>query len=244
MAANTGTALVTDALEEIGALAAGDVIPAGDGAKGLLALNRMIDSQGIDRAMIYTSRIDLLSLTGGKQKYTIGIDPSGGSSADFNITRPVRIDRANLLLTTGGSVVRRPLNLLSDGQWAAKTFQAVSGPSADVYNDGSYPLSTLYFYPIPDQAYGYEQYSWQQFGQLVALTDNILIPPGYYEYWVYGLAMRLAAAFGRQVPATTAQFFSESRAMIRRTNSKAPHIYSEGESGTGLYNWRSGLEDA
>jgi hypothetical protein len=70
-------------------------------------------------------------------------------------------------------------------------------------------------------------------------------PPGYYEYWLYGLAIRLCGPFGRPVPPTTAQLFQERRAEIRRMNSRAPRLNSEwGGHGEGLYNWKSGLVDA
>ena len=243
MAAYTATQLVTEALEEIQAISGGETLSAIDGAKALRVLNRMIEGQGIDRGLIYTSVIEQFPLAGGKQKYTMGKDPTSGSIADFDTMRPVRIDSANVLLTSGGSVVRRPLNLIGDGQWAAKAFQAVPGLPADLYNDGSYPFSILYLYPVPDQAYGLEIYSWQQFSQIATLAANILIPPGYYEFWVYGLAIRLAPVFGIQASSSTVQMHNEGRAIIRRMNSKAPRIASDDEAGTGLYNWRSGLED-
>jgi hypothetical protein len=237
----TGTSLVTDSLEELAAITPGDALTAPDAAKGLAVLNRMIDSMNIGRGNIFTSRIDTWVLTSNQQTYTVG--PTGV----FVMPRPLGLSHMNLFIPGGSTPVRRPIRLLNDTQWAAKTVQNIVGLPVECYSDGSNPLTTWYFYMIPDQAYTIETYTWQQFTQLNALTDAILIPQGYQEFWTLALAIRLAAAYGRTPSAMTLALYSDAKAAVWAMNSKSPRLRSDGElpgDAGGLYNWISGeLED-
>src|ERR1700685_4090849 len=99
----TGTAIVTEALENLQAMAAGDPLNATDGAKGLAVLNRLIDSSTIAKGNVFTERIDTWTTVIGQQTYTIGVDPAGIQTATLTpADRPVRVTRANLLLFSGG----------------------------------------------------------------------------------------------------------------------------------------------
>ena len=63
MTTQTGTDLITDALVEIGAYAAGDPVSAADLATGLRYLNRLIDSSNAEKATIFTAQLDTLTMT-------------------------------------------------------------------------------------------------------------------------------------------------------------------------------------
>ncbi len=317
MAVIAANDLITESLEEITAITAGDPLNATDAAKGLTVLNRLIDTGNIGRGNIYTERIDQYTLTIGKQTYTIGVDPSGVATADLAGLRPVRLTRCNLLLpSTGTTVVRRKINLLTKDQWSRKQVQNIAGMPVDLYNDGADPLSKYYIYQVPDQAYVIETYSWQQLAgcgpiigtgtvttvastktvawvsglqftaaqagagivingvtyvvasytnatTLVLATNPgdqatavpyttggiatlIIVPPGYWEYWMYALAIRLAAPFGKVPSAATVAAWQEARANVFALNAKSPRMDCDGDlpSGAdGLYNWLAGEMD-
>lgn len=238
--------LITEALEEIGASAAGEPLTTDDQAKALAVLKRLVLSSNINRGNIATLRIDNWTLTNGKQKYTIGIDPAAAPIvADFVAVRPIRIERANVLLSAGGTTVRRKLDLLEDYQWAAKAFQNINSIPLELYNDAAYPLSTYYFYPIPDQNYVIETYTWQEFAQ-AAVTDVLAIPPGYYEYWMYSAAIRLCGPFGRTPGPTTVEMYNQVRGDVMALNTPSPRIRSDSGLESlwgGTYNWLTGLCD-
>lgn len=306
--------LIIESLEELEAMTAGDPLNTTDGLKGLSVLNRLIDTGNAGRGNIYSQRTDTYTLTIGKQSYTIGVDASGVATADFTSVRPVRITRANLLMISGSSTIRRKIKLLTDQEWQRKKLQNVAGLPVEVYNDGGNPLSTLWFYQNPDTAYQVELYTWQQFAQIPAATaigtvttngtavvwasgtnftgiapgtgivingvtyvvsvntDSthltlrtsagvqtsavpyvsggiatlIQIPPGYYEYWLYSLAIRLAAPFGRTPSATTIAAYDEAKEAVQSLNSVSPRTRADGDlpgGGGGLYNWLSGEVD-
>jgi len=243
VAALAGTDLFIEALEEIGAISAGDPLTTNDAAKGLAVLNRMILSQSVNPGNIFTERIDTWPTVIGKQTYTIGVDPAGLLTPDLALARPIRLTRANLLMVSGSNTVRREIKLLTDAEWRAKAVQNVAGIPIELYNDGSNPLSTYYLYMVPSQIWTIETYSWQQFFALPALTTILQIPPGYYEYWLYALAIRCATPFGKTPSATTLALYAEARANVMRLNSASPVMRCDSDHDTGdqdLYNWLSG----
>jgi hypothetical protein len=242
MAALQAVDLITEALEEIGAIAAGDPLTTVDGAKGLAVLNRMILSSNNSRGAIVSERVDTYTLQTGVQNYTIGVDPAGILTSTFTGPRPLGLSRVNLLMPSGGNTVRRKINILTTAQWSAKTLTSVTGLPIEIYNDGGNPQSTWSFYQIPDRAWQIEAYTWQQFAALAALTTAIQAPPGCYEFWLYGLALLLCALFGRTAAATTIALYQEAKTNYESMNAESPRIASDGDhaSGAGLYNWLSG----
>lgn len=218
-------------------------------ADGLMFLNGLIDASNAQRAQLFSERMDLLTLTPSQQSYTIGIDPTATYTADFNAPRPTRIDRANLLLS---STVRRPIHPWDFRRWAEVRYQQVYAPPRGMYFDagfgqGSTPgFGTMYFYPIPDAAYQWEMYSWRQFAQIAALTTTLLIPPAYYEFWLYSLAMRLAPTVNREWSPANAELLRQARETVASLNCPSPELKMQSElqqTGGGLYNWLDGQEE-
>lgn len=235
--------LITESLEEIGARAAGDVLDANDQAKALTVLKRMVAASNINRGNIATLRHDLWTLVAGTQTYTIGIDPATiPVVAAFVGPRPIKIERANVLVTAGGTTEHRKLNLLDTDQWAAKGILSTQTTPEDLYNDAAYPLSTYYFDPIPDAPYVIETWTWQQFAQSL-VTDILAIPPGYQTYWTLGLALQLCAPFGRTAAPTTIKFYEDAKAEVMSLNCPSPRIRSDGDLGSeySTFNWRTGI---
>jgi hypothetical protein len=239
----TAQDFIYDALRILGFMRAGQTNGPEVLADGLTTLNGMIDAQNIGRGNIFTERIDTWTLTIGKQTYTIGVDPAGILTPDLDAVRPVRLVRANVLLSSGENTVRRKINLLTRRQWSSKAVQNVSGMPIDLYNDMADPLSTYWFYMVPDQAYVIETYSWQQFAAAASLSALIVVPQGYYEYWVYSLAERLGPKVGKKLSAEAADVLRGARAAVQLLNLRSVPARTDSDLNDdhgGLYNWIAG----
>jgi hypothetical protein len=242
----TAQNLIYSAFRVIGHTRAGQTNGPESLADGLVALNGLIDSATINRGFVFTERLDTWTLTIGKQTYTIGVDPAGMLTPDLVAARPVKLTRANLLLSSASNTVRRKINLLTDAEWRSKAVQNIPGMPIDLYNDGSDPLSTYWFYMTPDQAYVIETYSWQQLIGLATLASLIVVPPGYYEFYLYSLAARLASMFGKELPSATMALLSQARYDVMALNAISPRIRSDsdmGGHGSALYNWIAGEDE-
>ena len=168
-----------------------------ESADCLDALNTLLDGWNIDPLKIYSQVINAFTLVAGQQIYTIGQDPAGILTPDFDVPRPDEITHANIITQiSGGQPVRTPMALLNDDGWSAIQVQAVgSSIPLNLYNDGAYPLSNLYFYPYPNGPAQVELYMWNPADQFSNLTDNFLMPPGYRRAVEYNLAVDIATMF-------------------------------------------------
>lgn len=164
-------------------------------ADAIPTLNRMLGLWNIDQLLILGISINAYTLTAGKKTYQIG--PGG---ADFPAAaRPIEIDRANIIVNTTTPVVREPVCLLTPRQWAAIAVQDIPGTIPwSLYNDGGTPFATLYLYGQALTTYQLELFTWQPIPSFAALTDQVILPPGYEEAIVWNLAIRLAAMFPTQ----------------------------------------------
>lgn len=166
--------------------------------------NRMVGTWSNITLMIFQELITPITLTAGQQTTTIG--PGG----HFNFDRPNRLRRANLIIFQGPPATRRPIKVLEPAEWAAKRVQQVNGPPLQVYDDYASPLSTLYWWPIPDQNYPAELFTPQRIQTATSLSNLIQLPDGYEEAIVHNLAIRIAAAFPDQ-----ASLSPDARAIAR-----------------------------
>ena len=231
--------LVTRSLRMIDQLGPGRLPNASETADAILALNGMLDQANTDPLKRYTTRIDAYPLDGA-YRYTLG--PGG----DFDATRPVRIVRANRILTSTSPVVRTPIQVLDDEEWSQIRVQQV--PSANIplkiYPDGSYPLINLYVWPGSSAEYQLELYTWQQLGQFNSQENVVDCPPGYFDWMSYGLAERLALEWGKQLRPEVAMQAAKARAAIKAGNTRAPNLQTDvpnmWSGGHSVFNYRTG----
>ena len=157
-------------------------------------LNRLIGSLNCDRLFIYSRTNYIFPLTGAKT-YTIGQDPAGLVTADFDVPRPQAIEAANVIIF-GSTPTRRPLFVATDQQWSKIITQDIPNAIPEMlYNDRAYPVSTLYLWGQPVAGYELELFVWGLISQVSAVTDVILVPPGYDDALVLNLAVRLVTHF-------------------------------------------------
>jgi hypothetical protein len=194
-------------------------------------LNRLTGSLHCDRLFIYSIAASTFPLTGAKT-YTIGQDPIGATQADFDAPRPQAIESANIVTQDGA--LRYPLAIVTDLQWAQISMQDLPDTIPEVlYNDRAYPLSTLYLYGQPVSGYQLELFVWTLVPQFVALTDVVLLPPGYEDALVLNLACRLAPHFQRELNPLVLQQARESLMRLESLNAPRPIADLSGGLGCG-----------
>lgn len=214
-----GGDLIASSLRLIGVLASGETASGPIIADSQLVLQQMVDSWQADRLMIFTINIAEFPLVPGQQTYTYG---TGGN---FNAARPARIERASIVsLTNPAQPLELNIPIYTDKDWQQQIPVKLINTTLPqvLYDDGSFPLRNLSFWPIPTVVVNTRLYSWLQLTTFTDLTTDILFPPGYAEALRYNLAMRLIAEmpgnFNPIMISTTLQLANESLARIKAMN--------------------------
>ena len=129
------------------------------------------------------------ALASAQSKFTIGV---GG---DLAAPRPARCDA----IAVSDAGFRRMAEIVSAAEWATMlepSGQPISLP-IEMYVEYGYPQATLHLWPAPISAGSLEVHSLQPLPQLLNLTDNIDLPPGYEIAIRYNLAVALVPEYPR-----------------------------------------------
>jgi hypothetical protein len=194
----------------------------------------MLDAWNAQRLAVYAIRRDTYWLIGGQQSYTIG--PSG----DFAAERPVRIERANVILPPA---LHHPLEMISVDDWAALRLPNLTSTfPTRLYYDRAYPLAKLYFWPAPTENHQVELFTWQKLARFASVNDTAEFPEGYEEAIKYNLALRLAQELRVPIPEFVAIHAREALANLKRLNLPQPVMATEPVVGGARwdFNWRIG----
>lgn len=234
----TALDLLTSSLRLINVVASGEPVPIDMANDSLMVLNQMLDAWNADRLSIFTTRADDYALISGKQSYTLGI---GG---DWNTNRPPVIDSMSvILLNNPANPIEIPIPLLTVQQWQTQyPVKSVNStfPLA-CYDDGGFPLRTLSFWGIPQEADSIRIYSWQPLGIAGSLQSSVSFPPGYAEAIRYNLAIRLSAEFSAQVSPAVAQIATESLGRIKSANAPDLSLRSDLAPDAAGYRYRADM---
>lgn len=218
---STGTTLFTRSLRMLGVLGSGQAASTNQLADGLVAINALLDSWRTEKLFVYATVDSSLTLVNGKQSYSIG---SGG---DLAITRPVRFDDAYVTQSS----VDSPVTLITQAEWDSIPFKANSSPIPEYvfYNPTmASSLGTLLVYPVPSTGNVLHLIGWVQLVQLAAMTDAVLLPPGYDRAISSSLAIEIAPEYpGVTVTPELAAIAREAKANIKRANINPIRMGSE-----------------
>lgn len=184
------SAIVTGALKELNAIVSGDPVQPELLTDGVELLNAIFDDWNAQRGMIYADLFQPFTLPTNTNPVTIG--PAG----NFVFTQPpVSIEGIQVILT-GGTPVPYVYLRPRDKQW----WQRLSSPTTtasyptDFYYDNTWaegaaqPNGSIYFWPVPTQAYNVQLWMRKVLAQVLANT-TIGLPPGY----AYAMRMELAS---------------------------------------------------
>lgn len=211
--------IIRSSLNLIGAFAPGQTIPAYISSSAMAVFNTMLDGWAAQRLAIYVSERKVYSLVpnqgGPDNPYTLG--PGG----DFDQVRPMFIDRASIIDNSNSSQpLELAIQILSQQEWQAIPVKKVySTLPQSVYLEPTYPLINVYIYTIPQVSYvDLVLYLPRAVSQVTALTDDVLLPPGYQEAMIYNLALRIAPQMGRPIDAWLVSEARNKMAVVKSTN--------------------------
>lgn len=126
-------------------------------------------------------------------------------------------------ISFGPNTLSIPLNKIGDEDYASIGLRGLRSTYPTVwYDDGNFPLRTLYFWPVPAQAWAVELWLWEPLDQNVDLDAELNLPPGYERYLRYKLAMELAPEFGKTVPPEVMTSLQEAENNVKRLNVQTP----------------------
>lgn len=116
---------------------------------------------------------------------------------DFKTERPLRITDSFTRITTQGSGLDYPIEIISQDRYIEIGFKAIAAPWPIVawYNP-TMPLGTIYFYQNPSGAGELHLFSDRILTDFAALTTDVRMPPGYARALKRNLARDLAPEYG------------------------------------------------
>lgn len=207
---STATDLITAAYRRGRILGRDQVPSAAESADGLTALNRMLDTWWIDRLAVFQVQQENFALVVGASSRTIGV---GGN---FNTTWPLKIVEGCFVRRSG---VDYPVTVIDDRvQYDKIRVKSNSGMPMALFYDRAYPLGTIYFYYTPDVADTIYLNSWKRLQTLAALVTPVVLPPGYEQLIVDGLAIKLCPEFGLAAPKDVRDSFASVKKSLEQLN--------------------------
>ncbi len=199
----------------------------------LFFLNQMLDSWNSMRNALYSINILLLQLQANIQFYLIGPNAApavinGNSYGAFNLARPQKIEKANLIYQTAPEELRIPLNLLDMSGWANIRVPGIFAIPLELYYDAGYTQTTptgvaqMLLWPGPQSAYEMELFVWNTLNSTLNYGDTLYAPPGYARALTYNLALEILPLYRKGMNAGAIQMITraanESRAAIESKN--------------------------
>lgn len=227
----TALDIITDSLIDIGAIDPIEPLTADEASHGLRKLNEMLASWSLEPLAVYQILSEGFATVAGTASYTVG------SGATWNTTRPLRVESAFLRYSS----TDYPLRILSREEYdriALKTSQFM--PEA-LYFEPTVANAVVYLYGVPDAVYTVYLNSLKQLQSLALLTTTVVLPPGYLRAIKSNLSVELAPSYNRKVPDAVLAIARESKAAIKRLNSRTPklrldHLGGSGGSGMAAFN--------
>jgi len=206
--------IVTDALREIGVLAAGEVAAADDALSGLAALNRLVDQWAAERLTIYRVARTTFTITTSVGAYDVG------TSQTINRLRPDYIDGVSVIDTTVTPNVELPLDPLTDDGYRGLSSKSLTSTlPTHFYYDPVYPYGSLKLWPVPTgTTLTGVLYSPLQVSEFASLSTTVSLPSGYRRMLIKNLALELAPSYGAPVSPDLRAQAGDSVAVVKRRN--------------------------
>src|ERR1017187_4864132 len=212
----------------------------------ILHANLMFDQAQVRRPIFYSVGVDTYVL-GTAKIYTLG---PGGTllDANGNSVRPVKIERARLILNSTGTAIHLGVFNGSFREFSDLAVQDIPGALPRfLYCDYAAPTANIYLVPQDQGGDQLELYTPVPMPTIAAISDLIVLAPGYQDWFVNNLAVRLASAFeerGASVTDDTRMEARRSTAAVMKLNMNSPRMRSDAPSGGrgrgGDFNYFSG----
>lgn len=217
----TVSELITLSLKRIGVVAKGNVADAEDLNDGLLILNDLADALQAERLTIWSESRTVYDITANTQDYLVG----AGEVVD--VARPVFVQQLGnvsplrLIDTSVTPNLEIPLTPLTDQGWRSLPMKSMTAPRPwAAYYNPTFPAGTISLYPVPTlttlQGVLYAPAAQGEF----ALTDTIILPPGYRKFLRDQLAVELCPEYDMAVPQALAASATDAKTNLQRANQR------------------------
>lgn len=231
---STAADIVNAAMTEIGVRAQGETLSAADGAWGLAKLNRLISGWNAEGINCFVIQHDSFPWASSKQSYTIG--KSG--SPDFDATRPIRIERANILVP-GTDDYRIPLEILDFAGYAKiGNPEITSAYPSRIYYQPTHPNGKIWPWPWPTNLTDeLELFWWTPITEFSALATSFDYPPGYEDALTLSLAESLCPSYGRPLAPELSGLAARARWKIKVNNLRTPPLENDAPGSVNAGEW-------
>ena len=208
----TVASIVNLCLRDIGVLDESETPSAAMTADALTTLNQMLALWQTEGLYIYALQDQTLTADGSTY-YTIG--PSTG-----DIVMDSAPNKVNYVYYSIGGIDYQPLTELATFEdYQDITIKTISAYPSVYYYNPTYPLGTLYIYPLP--ASGTLHVGMDiLLPQYTGLTDTINLPAEYDGVIRYNLNTMLAPMMGRKVDPAVDKMAKNALGMLKRSNLK------------------------
>lgn len=211
--------LIADAFQELNVFLPGESIPAAQGTFALRRLNQILDQWNANPNAAWTERFTSFTLSPGLSPHTIG--PTGTFS---ETQRPTRVTDCRLILNTQTPDVYLPVDLIDRQAYESLTVPDLSTDIPTVvYYEPDWPNGKLFFYPVPDAAYGV-RLSLNTLLSNVLSTDTLNLPMGYESALMFTLCESIATGSGTELSPITSLQAARGRAVIFANNVPVPRL--------------------
>jgi hypothetical protein len=139
---------------------------------------------------------------------------------DFKMARPLRITNAFTRISTSGSGLDYPIEIVDQKRYVDIGFKAIQAPWPIVlwYNP-TYPLGTVFFYQNPSGSAELHLYSDTLLEEFASLTQEVNLPQGYSRALKRALARDLAPEYGAIWTQQQEKLYKESYDFVKSLNS-------------------------
>lgn len=194
----TETDIITEAMEDIGVLEAGDTPSADDITSARRSLNLILKSLQSDPSIALRFIEDkTISLSDGTTSYALDADTK-------KVLRVwLRIDGTDT-----------QLNIVSKESYDLLSSKSGENQPMQVYIDYAPDTPKAYFYPTPGQSYTAYYASERVVEDMTSATDNVDLPTSALEMVVAGLRSKLSSKFG--LPIQERGYWDNKYTMLKR----------------------------
>jgi hypothetical protein len=219
--ATTVQDLITDALSDLGVLESGEVPTFADSTLALGKLNQLVDSWITQSMMIYTQDKGDFTLTGAAS-YTVGV---GGNCP---IPRPVLFDLISVVWydSTITPALELPLVPFTNDAWYCQPSKTLTSTTPTNYWwQPDFPLAHITIWPVVTSTTKFGRiYYPKQVVEFAALTDTVILPPGYRRAIVSNLAFECGDAFGVDPSQALVKRAQDSLGDVKRANRRLSEL--------------------
>lgn len=229
--------LYIGALQTIGVLGPVDPLEEDDLATCNRVAEAMTSTMNADRLALFTEALVSFVLTPNAATNTLGAGASFNTTATLgaNSPRPVQISDGATVRPVGETadypLTPYPTRRAYDEE-PIKSFSD-QFPQRFLY-EPTMPYGLLTWWPVPTTA------ATVNLPLAVPLTfpatpdTDLVLPPGYLEFWTYALARRLCLPYRKKWTTELSELYKEARGLVYRNNDEGPQPIHLGWSGGGF----------